>query len=183
MERNGTPTQGRSNNLIPVGEGRDERAPPKVAFRSGERAFLSSYVVNLNPFAERNATMNERLPKSPFAPAKGRSRFRRYDANGNRDTTGYTVGTGNELTNSPGVTYTTSVICSRLRRRAARRHTHTTTKISDQITYDPFGNIVTQTNATDAGTETGARLGHGNGGTETGGTETGARLARKRGRD
>jgi RHS repeat-associated protein len=28
-----------------------------------------------------------------------------YDANGNRDTTGYTVGTGNELTNSPGVTY------------------------------------------------------------------------------
>jgi YD repeat-containing protein len=29
-----------------------------------------------------------------------------YDANGNRDTTGYTVGTGNELTNSPGVTYT-----------------------------------------------------------------------------
>jgi RHS repeat-associated protein len=29
-----------------------------------------------------------------------------YDPNGNRDTTGYTVGTGNELTNSPGVTYT-----------------------------------------------------------------------------
>jgi RHS repeat-associated protein len=29
-----------------------------------------------------------------------------YDANGNRDTTGYTVGTGNELTTSPGVTYT-----------------------------------------------------------------------------
>jgi hypothetical protein len=47
--------------------------PPKVAFRSGERAFLSSYVVNLNPFAERKATMNKRLPKSTFAPAKGRS--------------------------------------------------------------------------------------------------------------
>jgi RHS repeat-associated protein len=29
-----------------------------------------------------------------------------YDPNGNRDTTGYTVGTGNELLNSPGVTYT-----------------------------------------------------------------------------
>ena len=29
-----------------------------------------------------------------------------YDANGNPNTTGYTVGTGNELTNSPGVTYT-----------------------------------------------------------------------------
>jgi hypothetical protein len=46
-------------------------ARPKV-FRSGERAFLSSHVVNLNPFAERKATMNERLVKS-FAPAKGRS--------------------------------------------------------------------------------------------------------------
>ena len=29
-----------------------------------------------------------------------------YDANGNPNTTGYTIGTGNELTNSPGVTYT-----------------------------------------------------------------------------
>ena len=29
-----------------------------------------------------------------------------YDANGNPDTTGYTTGAGNEMTNSPGVTYT-----------------------------------------------------------------------------
>jgi RHS repeat-associated protein len=29
-----------------------------------------------------------------------------YDANGNRNSTGFTTGTGNELTNSPGVTYT-----------------------------------------------------------------------------
>jgi RHS repeat-associated protein len=47
-----------------------------------------------------------------------------YDPNGNRDTTGYTVGTGNELTNSPGVTYT----------------------------YDNVGNIITAT--TSSGTTT-----------------------------
>ncbi len=29
-----------------------------------------------------------------------------YDLNGNRNSTGYTTGAGNELTNSPGVTYT-----------------------------------------------------------------------------
>ena len=29
-----------------------------------------------------------------------------YDANGNRNTTGYTTGAGNEMTHSPGVTYT-----------------------------------------------------------------------------
>ncbi len=29
-----------------------------------------------------------------------------YDLNGNRDSTGYTTGAGNEMTNSPGVTYT-----------------------------------------------------------------------------
>ena len=29
-----------------------------------------------------------------------------YDANGNRNSTGYTTGAGNELTDSPGVTYT-----------------------------------------------------------------------------
>ena len=29
-----------------------------------------------------------------------------YDANGNRNTTGYTTGTNNEMTASPGMTYT-----------------------------------------------------------------------------
>ncbi len=29
-----------------------------------------------------------------------------YDLNGNRNSTGYTTGAGNEMTNSPGVTYT-----------------------------------------------------------------------------
>ena len=29
-----------------------------------------------------------------------------YDANGNQNSTGFTTGAGNEMTNSPGVTYT-----------------------------------------------------------------------------
>ena len=51
-----------------------------------------------------------------------------YDANGNPDTTGYTVGTGNELTKSPGVTYTYD--------NNGNRITATTTSGTTTYTYD-----------------------------------------------
>jgi RHS repeat-associated protein len=51
-----------------------------------------------------------------------------YDANGNQNTTGYTTGAGNEMTNSPGVTYTYD--------NAGNMITATTTAGTTTYTYD-----------------------------------------------
>jgi RHS repeat-associated protein len=75
-----------------------------------------------------------------------------YDANGNPDTTGYTTGAGNEMTHSPGVTYTYDNVGNMI--------TATTSSGTTTYTYD-FANRMTNVdiNGTMAATYTYDALG------------------------
>jgi RHS repeat-associated protein len=64
-----------------------------------------------------------------------------YDLNGNRDSTGYTTGAGNEMTNSPGVTYTYDNVGNMI--------SATTTSGTTTYTYDYENRL---TNVTENGT-------------------------------
>jgi RHS repeat-associated protein len=87
-----------------------------------------------------------------------------YDANGNRNTTGYNTGAGNELTNSPGVTYTYD--------NDGNMITATTSAGTTTYTYDYENRL---TNVTQSGTVTatytynalGQRIGFDDSGTQT----------------
>jgi RHS repeat-associated protein len=83
-----------------------------------------------------------------------------YDANGNRNSTGYTLSTGNEMTSAPSGTYSydkngnlTSVTDTsgdvwtytwdyRNRLTQAVERNGTTTLINEQLTYDIFNNLI-----------------------------------------
>ena len=56
--------------------------------------------------AEGTATFTYDNTNQLTAVGGSRTESYGYDANGNRNTTGYTTGTNNEMTASPGMTYT-----------------------------------------------------------------------------
>jgi RHS repeat-associated protein len=87
-----------------------------------------------------------------------------YDANGNPNSTGYTTGTGNELTHSPGVTYTYDNVGNMI--------TATTSSGTTTYTYDNENRLTNvEINGTMAATYTydalGRRIGIDDSGTQT----------------
>jgi RHS repeat-associated protein len=87
-----------------------------------------------------------------------------YDANGNRDTTGYTVGTGNELTNSPGVTYTYDNVGNMLTATTSSGTTTYTYDYQNQLTNVEANGVMVATYTYDA---LGQRIGIKDNGTQT----------------
>jgi RHS repeat-associated protein len=87
-----------------------------------------------------------------------------YDPNGNRDTTGYTVGTGNELTNSPGVTYTYDNVGNMITATTSSGTTTYTYDYLNQLTNVEANGVMVATYTYDA---LGQRIGIEDNGTQT----------------
>jgi RHS repeat-associated protein len=87
-----------------------------------------------------------------------------YDANGNRNSTGYTTGTGNELINSPGVTYTYDNDGNMLTATTSSGTTTYTYDYQNQLTNVEINGTVVATYTYDA---LGQRIGIKDNGTQT----------------
>ena len=87
-----------------------------------------------------------------------------YDLNGNRDSTGYTTGAGNELTNSPGATYTYDNDGNMISQITSAGTTTYTYDYHNRLTgVDQYGTVV----ATYTYNALGQRIGIKEGGTQT----------------
>jgi RHS repeat-associated protein len=87
--------------------------------------------------AEGTATFTYDNTNQLTAVGGSRTESYGYDANGNRNTTGYTTGTNNEMTASPGTTYTYDNAGNMI------SSTNTSTHVTTSYTYD-YRNRLTQ---------------------------------------
>jgi RHS repeat-associated protein len=87
-----------------------------------------------------------------------------YDANGNHDTIGYTTGAGNEMTHSPGVTYTYDNDGNTITATTSSRTTTYTYDFESRLTNVEIDRTMSATYTYDA---LGRRIGIDDGGTQT----------------
>ncbi len=112
--------------------------PPGGGMGGGTATPLATYVygydnanrVTTEIDAEGTATFTYDNANELTAVGGSRTESYSYDINGNRNSTGYTTGTGNELTASPGVTYTYDAEGNLL------SQTNTSTHVTTTYTYD-----------------------------------------------